>query len=309
VKKFKTLVLLILIFSFKLNSQEIKNSWLFNNQEAFVTENNGIVTSDIFDFFSDYTKSNDTLKIKHVYPETECSIYENGKKIVIPCPDNSMPDSWFRITKLTSDSLFLRPINRSAIAISARLKNRLHEQSKKIISDSNYTPDYYKIIKLYNPKTLFKEIEWSKIRISSKSIGWFQEHYDYLEINNNGTFKAFKKIKPFEEGKPSVEYIEKITFYEDALTAVELNELNQDLNNSGFLQFNIDSQGWSSHGSLIKIQVFDDKKSKTHLGYIHKYPKFTLPLIKRLLSLVSEEVTKQSKKQFEIPVDFKINDE
>lgn len=288
-----------------MNGQELKGVWLFNNQEAFITENDEKITSDIFNFFSGYAISNDTLKVKHIYPKSECStLDEKGKSVIIPCPDNSIPDSQYEIIKLTSDSLFLRPINRSAIAISARLKNRFHEQSKKIVADTNYRPDYFKTIKLYNSKTLFEKINWSKIRISSKSNGWFQEHYEYLEINNDGTFKAFKKVKPFEEGKPRVEYVAKETFYEDTLSKNQLNELNSDLSESGFFHFNIDSQGWSSHGSLIKIQIIGNNKTKTHVGYGYMYPKFALPLINRLLNIVNEEEPNQSKTKFDIPSDF-----
>jgi hypothetical protein len=305
VKTFKILVLITLISSSNLNGQELKGSWLFNNQEAFITDNDEKITSDIFNFFSGYTISNDTLKVKHIYPKSECStLDENGKIVIIPCPDNSTPDSHYEIIKLTSDSLLLRPINRSAIAISARLKSRYHEQSKKIVSDTNYNPEYFETIKLYNSKTLFEEISWSKIRISSKSNGWFQVHYEYLEINNDGTFKAFKKVKPFEEGKPRKEYISKETFYEDTLSENQLNELNSDLSESGFFHFNIDNKGWSSHGSLIKIQISDNNKSKTHIGYGHKFPKFALPLINRLFSIVDEKETTQSQIQFDIPDDF-----
>ncbi|PWI28910.1 hypothetical protein DI383_14220 [Flavobacteriaceae bacterium LYZ1037] len=307
--KFKIVIILIFISSFNLSGQELKGAWLFNNQEAFITENNGNIGSDIFDFFSGYTISNDTLKVKHIYPKTKCTtLDENGKSVIIPCPDNSIPDSQYEIIKLTSDSLFLRPINRSAIAISARLKDRHHEQSKKIVSDTNYKPDYFKTIKLYNSKILFEELNWSKIRISSKSNDWFQEHYEYLEINSDGTFKAFKKVKPFEEGKPRKEYISKEIFYEDTLSENQLNELNSDLSESGFFSFNIDSKGWSSHGSLIKIQIFDDNETKTHIGYGHKYPKFALPLINNLLNIVNEKETNQSETQFIIPTDF-INDD
>lgn len=307
--KFKILVLIILISSLNLQGQELKGTWLFNNQEAFITENDGIVTSDIFDFFNGYVISNDTLKIKHIYPISECSTTDkNGKIIIIPCRDNSIPDSWFKITKLTSDSLFLRPINRSGIAISARIKNRHYEQSKKIISNTNYKPDYFQIIKLYNSKTLSEEVNWTKIRISSKGNGWFQEYLEFLEINNDGTFKAFKQVKPFEKGKPSDKYIEKIIFYGDTLAEKELNELNQNLNISGFLHFKIDSKGWSSHGSLIKIQIFYDNQIKTHIGYSYKYPKFASPLIRTLLSIVNEENTKQTETKFEIPIDFENDD-
>ncbi|MGH1384209.1 hypothetical protein [Kordia sp.] len=305
---FKILVSIILISSSNLNGQELKGDWLFNNQEAFIIENNGKIKSDIFDFFSEYTISNDTLTIKHIYPKSECStLDENGKIVIIPCPDNSIPDSEYEIIKFTSDSLFLRPINRSAIAISARLKNRHYEQSKKIVTDTNYKPDYFKTIKLYNSKTLFEEINWSRIRISSKSNSWFQEHYEYLEINSDGTFKAFKKVKPFEGGKPNKEYISKVIFYEDILSESKLNELNSNLNESGFFHFNIDSIGWSSHGSLIKIQVFDNNKTKTHVGYGYQYPKFALPLINGLLNTVNEEETIQSKTQFDIPTNFIYN--
>lgn len=305
VKKYKILIIVILNSSFNLQGQELEGTWLFNNQESFIMENDGSTKSDIFNFFGGYEISNDTLKIKHVYPKSECSTTDkNGKRIVIPCPDNSTPDSWYKITKLTSDSLILRPLNRSAIAISARLKSRYHDQSKKIISDSNYKPDYFKIIKLYNSKTLFEKINWSKIRILSKGNGWFQEHNEYLEINNDGTFKAFKQTKPFEKGKPSEEYIEEIAFYEDTLTEKELNELNQNLNASGIFHFKIDNIGLSSHGFLIKIQIIDDTKSKTHMGYGYKFPKFTLPLIRRLLSIVNEEDTKQTETHFDIPNDF-----
>lgn len=303
--KFKIVIILIFISSFKLIGQELTGAWLFNNQEAFIAENGEKITSDIFDFFSGYTVSNDTLKVKHIYPKSECStLDENGKSVIIPCPDNSIPDSQYEIIKLTSDSLFLRPINRSAIAISTRLKNRYHEQSKKIVSDTNYKPEYFKTIKLYNSKTLFEEISWSKIRISSKSNGWFQEYYEYLEINSDGTFKAFKKVKPFEEGKPRKEYISKETFYEDTLSENQLNELNSDWRKSGFFHFNIDSEGWSSHGYLIKIQISNDNKTKKHIGYGHKFPKFALPLINGLLNIVNEEETIKSKTRFDIPTDF-----
>ncbi|NQX85592.1 MAG: hypothetical protein HRT67_06765 [Flavobacteriaceae bacterium] len=306
--KFKIVIVLILISSLKLDSQELKGTWLFNNQEAFISENDGKITSDIFDFFSGYTISNDTLKIKHIYPKSECStLDENGKSVVIPCSDNSIPDSQYEIIKLTSDSLFLSPINHSAIAIFARLKNRYHEQSKKITSNTNYNPEYFKTIKLYNSKTLFEEISWSKIRISSKSNDWFQEHYEYLEINSEGTFKAFKKVKPFEEGKPRKEYISKETFYADKLSENQLNELNSDLSESGFFHFNIDSKGWSSHGSLIKIQISDDNKTKTHIGYGYKFPKFALPLIRNLMSIINEKDTNQTKTKFDIPIDFEKN--
>jgi len=310
VNKFKIVVLIILISSSNLSGQELKGTWLFNNQEAFITENDGKITSDIFDFFNGYKISQDTLKIKHIYPKSECSTTDkNGKIIIIPCPDNSIPDSWFKITELTSDSLYLRPINRSAVAISAWLKNRPHNETKKIISDSSYTPDYFQTIKLYNSKTLFEEINWSKIRISSKGNGWFQEHYEYLEINSDGTFKAFKKVKPFEEGKPRKEYITKETFYEDTLSENQLNELNSDLSESGFFHFKIDNKGWSSHGSLIKVQIINDNESKTHIGYYNKFPKLTRPLLTRLLSLVKEEETNRIKNQFEIPVEFRFENE
>ncbi|MDO5969615.1 hypothetical protein Q4Q35_07335 [Flavivirga aquimarina] len=306
--KFKILVLIILINSSNLKCQEIEGSWLFNNQETFITEIEGKIGSDIFDFFNGYTISNDTLKIKHVYPKNECSsLDENGKPVWIPCTDFVTTNSWYKINKFTSDSLILNPINRSAIAVSAWLKNRPHNETKKIISDSSYTPSYFQTIKLYNSKILFEEISWSKIRISSKSNGWFQEHYEYLEINSDGTFKAFKKVKPFEEGKPRKEYISKDFFYEDTLSENQFNELNSDLRKSGFFHFNIDSKGCSSHGSLIKIQIFDDNKTKTHIGYGHKYPKFALPLINRLLNIVNEKETNQTETQFDIPIDF-IND-
>lgn len=306
---FKILVLITLISSSNLNGQELKGAWLFNNQEAFITENDERITSDIFDFFNGYTISNDTLKIKHIYPKSECStLDENGKSIIIPCPDNSIPDSEYEIIKLTSDSLFLRPINRSAIAISARLKDRYREQSKKIVSDTNYTPNHFQIIKLFNSRTLFDEINWTKIRIASKSNGWFQEHYEFLEINNDGTFKAFKKVKPFEEGKPRKEYISKETFYEDTLSENQLNGLNSDLSESGFFHFEIDSKGWSSHGSLIKIQIIDESETKTHIGYGHKFPKFTLPLIRNLMSIISEKDTNQTETKFDIPLDFENDD-
>jgi hypothetical protein len=309
VNTFKILVLITLISSSNLNGQELKGAWLFNNQEAFITENDERITSDIFDFFNGYTISNDTLKIKHIYPKSECStLDENGKSIIIPCPDNSIPDSEYEIIKLTSDSLFLRPINRSAIAISARLKDRYREQSKKIVSDTNYTPNHFQIIKLFNSRTLFDEINWTKIRIASKSNGWFQEHYEFLEINNDGTFKAFKKVKPFEEGKPRKEYISKETFYEDTLSENQLNGLNSDLSESGFFHFEIDSKGWSSHGSLIKIQIIDESETKTHIGYGHKFPKFTLPLIRNLMSIISEKDTNQTETKFDIPLDFENDD-
>lgn len=298
-----------MISSSNLNGQELKGAWLFNNQEAFITENDERITSDIFDFFNGYTISNDTLKIKHIYPKSECStLDENGKSIIIPCPDNSIPDSEYEIIKLTSDSLFLRPINRSAIAISARLKDRYREQSKKIVSNTNYTPNHFQIIKLFNSRTLFDEINWTKIRIASKSNGWFQEHYEFLEINNDGTFKAFKKVKPFEEGKPRKEYISKETFYEDTLSENQLNGLNSDLSESGFFHFEIDSKGWSSHGSLIKIQIIDESETKTHIGYGHKFPKFTLPLIRNLMSIISEKDTNQTETKFDIPLDFENDD-
>ena len=111
-------------------------------------------------------------------------------------------------------------------------------------------------------------------------------------------------MKPFEEGKPRKEYISKETFYEDTLSENQLNELNSDLSESGFFHFNIDNKGWSSHGSLIKIQISDNNKSKTHIGYGHKFPKFALPLINRLFSIVDEKETTQSQIQFDIPDDF-----
>ena len=268
-------------------------------------ENEEKVSSDIFDFFSGYTISNNTLNIKHTYTKSECStLDENGKRVIIPCPDNSIPDSKYQIVKLTSDSLILRPINRSAIAISARLKNRYLEQSKKIVTNTNYRPDYFKTIKLYNSKTLFEDINWSKIRISSKSTGWFQEYYEYLEINNDGTFKAFKKVKPIKEGKPRAGYSAKETFYEDTLSKIQLNELNLVLSESGFFHFKIDSQGWSSHGSLIKIQVFGNDRTKTHFGYGYKYPKFALRLIRNLMSIINEKETAKTEIKFDVPIDF-----
>lgn len=309
--KFKIVVLIILISSSNLSGQELKGTWLFNNQEAFITENDGKITSDIFDFFNGYKISQDTLKIKHVYPKNECSsLDENGKTIWIPCQDYITTDSWYKINKFTSDSLFLYPINRSAIAVAAWLKNRPHNETKKIISDSSYTPTYFQTIKLYSSKTLFEEIKWSKIRISSKSNGWFQEHYEYLEINSDGTFRGFKKVKPFEEGNPRAEYVAKESFYEDTLSENQLNELNSNLSESGFFNFNIDSKGWSSHGSLIKIQIFNDNEAKTHIGYGHKFPKFALPLIRNLMSIINEKNTNQTETKFDIPFDFeKVNGE
>jgi hypothetical protein len=305
VNTFKIVVLILLISSFGSYGQELKGGWLFNNQEAFITENDEEVSSDIFDFFDSYIISQDTLKIKHIYPKKECSsLDENGNTIWVPCQDDIITDSWYKINKFTSDSLIIYPINRSAIAVSASLKNRPHNVIKKMISDSSYTPSYFPTIKLYNSKTLIDNISWSKIRISSKSNGWFQEHYEYLEINIDGTFKAFNKIKPFEEGKPRAEYITKETFYEDKLSKNQINELNLALSESGFFYFKIDRVGWSSHGSLIKIQIFDDNGTKTQIGYGYQYPKFALPLIKNLMSIVNEKDTNQTETEFDIPMDF-----
>lgn len=302
----KKIILLVLLITFNLAGQDLKGTWLFNDHKIFISGEDGIKSSELFNFFEGYSVFNDTLIIKHVYPKSECFKYENEIRVEIPCTDNSTPDSWYEITKLTPDSLYLRPINRAAIAISARLKHKFLDLSKKIISDSLYNPDYFEIIKLHSPKKLYEDIKWSKIQISSKTNSWHQEYFDYFEIYSDGTFNAFKKIEPFEKGKPTEEYVKRTTYYQDTLTANELNELNQNINKSGFYHFEIERQGWSSHGSLIKIKIFSDNKTKTHIGYQHMYPHISKALLQRLLSIVNEEETNQTKKRFKVPTDFRL---
>ena len=291
--------------SFSMIGQELEGTWLYDNQSSFISKNDHLVTSDIFDFFEDYSTENDTLKIKHRYPKYECMTTENGKTVVIPCPYDSIPNSWFKIIKQTPDSLFLNPINRSAIAISARLKNRFIDQSKTIISDSSFTPDYFKTIKLYNANTLIEKINWSKISVSWKSNGWFQEYYNYLEISQDGTFKIFKQVSPFKKENTSEEHTQEAHYYKGSLTKAEQIQLRKDVNASGFFHFKIDNIGLSSHGALIKIKVFTNNKRQTHIGYSYKYPTSALPMITFLSSIITEEGNRQLTEPFKIPQKFK----
>ncbi|WP_299685698.1 hypothetical protein [uncultured Dokdonia sp.] len=293
------IAILLSLNSFAVIGQELNGTWLYDNQRSFISKNDRFVTSDIFDFFGDYSITNDTLKIKHQYPERECTTTENGQTIVIPCYD-SIPNSWFKITQRTSDSLYLNPINRSAIAISARLKNRFWDQSKLIISDSSYMPDYFKTIKLYNSNTLIEKINWSKIRVSWKTKGWHQEFYNYLEIDHDGTFKVFKKTSSYKKEDESA-----LHYYKGTLTETQRHQLKKDVNTSSFFHFEIDDIGLSTHGALIKIQVVTDTKRKTHMGYRYKYPTLASPLLKMLLSIVHQETNKQQVKPFKIPSKFK----
>ncbi|MEP0265482.1 hypothetical protein [Dokdonia sp.] len=300
----KLFIIIIIMNSFSMIGQELEGTWLYDDQSSFISKNDHLVTSDIFDFFGDYSTENDTLKIKHRYPKYECMTTENGKTVVIPCPYDSIPNSWFKITKLTSDSLYLNPINRSAIAISARLKNRFIDQSKTIISDSSFTPDYFKTIKLYNANTLIEKINWSKIRVSWKSNGWFQEYYNYLEIYQDGTFKILKKVNPLKKENTSEENTQETNYYKGSLTKTEQIQLKKDVNASGIFRFKIDNIGLSSHGTLIKIKVFANNKRQTPVGYSYKYPTSALPMIKFLSSIVTTETNKQLTKPFKTPRKF-----
>lgn len=299
----KLFIAILLLNSFSMTGQELQGTWLFDNQRSFISKKDSLVTSDIFDFFGDYHIKNDTLKIKHQYPKQECTTTENGKTIVMPCYYTT-PNSWFKITKSTPDSLFLSPINRSAIAISARLKNRFWDQSKLIITDSSYIPDYFKTIKLYNVKTLHEKINWSTIRVSRKSKDWFQEFYHYLEIDQDGTFKVFEKTRPLKKEETSKENLQETTYYKGTLTKEELTQLKAYVNTSGFFRFEIDDIGLSSHGTLIKINVVTDTKRKTQFGYGYKYPTSASPMIDFLASILTDK-NKQLTKPFRDPQKYK----
>ena len=64
---------------------------------------------------------------------------------------------------------------------------------------------------------------------------------------------------------------------------------------------------WSTNTLRRNVETLINKKSED--GYEnYKFPKFALPLIGRLLSIVSEKDTKQTETEIEIPIDFENDD-
>jgi hypothetical protein len=99
-KKYRVLVLFLFTFDFGFG-QQLQTTWFFDEYRFFKFDDFE-AHSEPFDFISSYKIHGDSLLIKHA--------------------DNSITDSKFLISKLTSDSLFLVPINNSAKAISAKLR-------------------------------------------------------------------------------------------------------------------------------------------------------------------------------------------
>jgi hypothetical protein len=142
--------LLTLEFGF---GQQIKSTWLFD-ENIFFKFDDSDAYAESFEFIKKYEINGDSLIFRHA--------------------KNSIPDSKFLIAKLTSDSLFLAPLNNSAKAISAKLTQPFYESIERIEKNPEAKDiSYFKTIKLYNTSTLFEKIDWDTVKLSHKTMGWW----------------------------------------------------------------------------------------------------------------------------------------
>ncbi len=310
---------LILVFVNILSiafGQEIKTTWLLDYNHL-ITFGDSNVHFEPFDFIQGYEINGDSLFFKHDSPATvgqRCTTFnEKGEVIRIICQDWSIPDSQFLITKITTDSLFLMPVNNSAIAISNQLKQSTQLKYRynlgmlhKIAENADTgNIDYFEIIRFHNISTLYEDIKWDTIAVSHTTNGWWGIYYFDIQIMNNGNFLAKCHYKPFKERKPNKDQRTKTTYYKDSLPPELTQKIKNELNNSGIKTVEkIDFQGWSSHGREITLKVSMRGETKLLTAYEYCFPYTLKSLIKTISDLDKSDGFKTTDSRFSIETSF-----
>ena len=74
---------------------------------------------------------------------------------------------------------------------------------------------------------------------------------------------------------------------------------------SGYIRFREDQKNIIIfYQSFEIIKIIYGNETKTHIGYGYKFPKFSLPLVRNLMSIVNEENTKRTDEKFDVPMEF-----
>lgn len=262
--------------------QQIKATWFFDENRFFKFDDSE-AQSESFNFIKNYKILGDSLLFKHA--------------------DNSIPDSKFLISKLTSDSLFLIPINNSAKAISAKLRLQYYGTIERIEKNPEANGVlYFKEIKLYNASTLFEKVAWDTLTVSHTTMGWWGVYYFDIKILNNGHFFAIDRHRPFKKNKKESA---RTIFYEDNLPDPFIKEVSNELNNSGLKRIDkIDFTGWSSHGRKITLKVVVGKDTKLLTAYEYCFPYALKSLVRKIADLEKDQNFKTTDNQFIIETSF-----
>ncbi|MGB5929262.1 MAG: hypothetical protein WBH03_13870 [Cyclobacteriaceae bacterium] len=271
-----------LFLSVQASGQSLQGSWLFNNEDYFLVINNDSARSSFFDYIHGYSIDSDTLTLHHVYDLSHhtCYGYKNGKPVQIACSDNSTPDSKYLITKHTPDSLVLEPVNRAGIAVSARLRLRSYEQSRRIIGEPEYIPEYYKKIKLYNTRAFSDDTSWDTIAFSfTRQVPKGVEYFD-IQIANSGQVKAMYHFQSLKKRARS-----KTINYKSRMHASTLRTIQSLLNQSSFFYIKLPREGHTPH-DRIRLRVTSDGWDKTIEGYVYVLSGLLKPFTQYMTDLV-----------------------
>lgn len=280
-KQYGLLLLFLITFDFAVG-QQIRTTWFFDENRFFKLDESE-AHSVPFDFIRSYKIHDDSLLLEHA--------------------DNSISDSKFLISKLTSDSLFLVPINNSAKAISAKLRLRFYESIENIEKNPEAKGVlYFKEIRLYSASTLYEKIVWDTLTVSHTTMGWWGIYYYDIKILSNGHFFAIDRYRPFETNKTEKA---KTIYYEDNLSPTFLQEINNELNNSGLKKIDkIDFTGWSSHGRQITLKLRAGRDIKLLTAYEYCFPYTLQSLVKKISDLERDENFKTTDNRFTIETSF-----
>lgn len=280
---------LLLFFVTTINScfsQDIKATWFLDENRFIKFENDQTVQYEPFDFIKGYEISGNNIVFKH--------------------QGTSIPDSKFLILKLTTDSLFLIPINNSAKAISAKLKRQFYESIEKIEKNPEASDiSYFKVIKFYNASTLYESIKWDTLTLSHAQTGYWGVNYFDIKILNSGQFYAIERYVPFEINESNKAEKTKTIYYEDKLPVEMLEVINSELNGSGLRRIDkIDFKGWSSHGRQITLKVRMSDQTKLLTAYEYCFPETLKSLVKRISDIERDNTFKTTDREFTIETSF-----
>ena len=271
--------LLIIIFIFFIaqsivGQKELDNSEWIGKNNFFIQLTSSKVKATSLSFLDNFQTTNDTLIFTHDY--YGISISEDDKKT--KRIHFELPNSYFKYSLISKDTLILKAINPSAYFIIQEITDkRYHHDPLDFIKwgKSNKKPDnlHYTLIDsviLVNKNTLHNDRKINKIRISTKRISGYGITYLDFEFDLNGNFRTRIIDHEYEEKKPFHKY------HKGLLNQIQIAFIDSlfsysGITDTGMIDF---KQGYinSSHPMHCIIEINHTKGNVQLIGKRFEFP-------------------------------------
>lgn len=168
----------------------MNNTIWFSEDDVVLKITNSKVRLTGIDYIKDFEIKGDTLHFKHDFSHVlEQTI--DGKKV--KRKDFELPDSYFKLVQVNSDSIFFIALNPTAIHLVNELTHNFsyHLSEKEAIRwektmkrPADLSKHIDTVLLFSNIRTLFKDRSINKVTLSTASYNWTSIHYMDIIINN-----------------------------------------------------------------------------------------------------------------------------